>query len=205
MGLLGFIEPCSLGTSLLFLQYLEGRSANAQVAQTLVFTLTRALFIGSLGAAAALAGSAFIGFQKGAWAIMGLAYVALGMLYLLGFADRLNRSFGPEIARLSTLGGATSLGLLFGLNIPACAAPLLAAILGSAALGGAARAGHGFVMLAAFGLALSLPIVAAVLWPAGRRLIDRLGKVSAAAPKAIGVVFVALGLWSLYFALLADV
>lgn len=74
LGLLGFIEPCSVGTSLLFLQYLEGRPPATRVAGTLIFTVTRAVFIGLLGIIAVLVGSAFVDFQKGAWAVMGALY-----------------------------------------------------------------------------------------------------------------------------------
>lgn len=63
------------------------------------------------------------------------------------------------------------LGLLFGLNVPACAAPLLLALLaGTAAAPGVTLLG-GFVSLAVFGLALSLPLVVAVLIPAARGLL----------------------------------
>ena len=114
LGLLGFVEPCSIGTSLLFLQYLEGRPVRVQIAQTLVFTATRALFIGLLGVVAALVGAAFIGLQKGAWAAMGFAYVALGVAYLFGYADRLKHSIGPSLGRLSEVGGAAAMAVLLG-------------------------------------------------------------------------------------------
>jgi len=45
LGLLGFIEPCSIGASLLFLKSVEGNSPAVKVMQASVFTLTRALFI----------------------------------------------------------------------------------------------------------------------------------------------------------------
>lgn len=207
LGLLGFVEPCSVGTSLLFLQYLEGRPAAVQVTQTVAFTLVRALFVGLLGAVAAWIGSAFVGFQKGAWIVMGVLYVMLGAVYLSGRADRLKHSFGASLGRLSTTKGAAALGALFALNIPACAAPLLGALLGSAAVVGANRMAQGFVMLSAFGLALSLPIAVAVAvaWPAGRRLLDRLGGLSATVPKIIGIVFIVLGAWSIRFAFVAEI
>ena len=48
------------------------------------------------------------------------------------------------------------LGLLFGFNLPACAYPLMLALLGPDAVSGALS---GFATLFAFGLALSLPLV----------------------------------------------
>ena len=85
---------------------------------------------------------------------------------------------------------------------PACAAPLVFALLGTAAVGGADSAAlSGFFSLGLFGLTLSLPLVCAVFAPAGRRLIDKLGALAARIPFWTGVVFVLLGLWSIYFGL----
>jgi cytochrome c-type biogenesis protein len=50
LGLLGFVEPCSIGSSLLFVKYVEGRPTSVKLMQAAVFTLTRALFIGAMGA-----------------------------------------------------------------------------------------------------------------------------------------------------------
>jgi cytochrome c-type biogenesis protein len=205
LGLLGFVEPCSVGTSLLFLHYLEGRPPAVQVSQTLIFTVTRAAFMGMLGVVAVLVGAVFVDFQKGAWAVMGLLYIGLGVAYLTGFVDRLKQSLGPGLGRLSETKGAAALALLFGLNIPACAGPLLVALLGTAAVAGSNNAARGFVMLGAFGLALSLPIAVGVLWSTGRRALERLGKLSQRVPKVIGMLFILLGAWSIRFALVAEV
>ena len=62
LGLFGFIEPCSIGSSLIFIKYLEGRKDTRKLAETALFAVTRALFIGSLGVAAVLVGTAFVGF-----------------------------------------------------------------------------------------------------------------------------------------------
>ena len=155
LGLLGFIEPCSIGSSLLFVQYVDGKTAAVKVAQAVRFTATRALIVGLLGAIAALVGTAFIGFQRAGWLLLGAIYVALGIVYLARKATMLMRTLGPRLGRLSGKRGAVALAVLFGLNIPACAAPLLFAILGSAAVGGAgglAQMARGFVSLAVFGL-----------------------------------------------------
>lgn len=205
LGLLGFVEPCSVGTSLLFLHYLEGRAPRVQVVQTLIFTLTRAVFIGFLGAIAVLVGAVFVDFQKAAWALMGLLYIGLGLAYLTGLVDVLKRSIGLGLGRLSASKGAVVLGLLFGLNIPACAGPLLVALLGAAAVTESSNVARGFVMLGAFGLALSLPIAVAVLWSGGRRILERLGRFSSRVPRVIGVLFILLGAWSIRFALVAEI
>lgn len=203
LGLLGFVEPCSLGSTLIMVKHLEGKSAAGKLAQVSIFAGTRAVFIGLLGMFAVVLGAAFLGLQRGAWVILGVAYVLLGLLYLIGKADILMIALGPSMDRLSTSRGSVSLGLLFGLNIPACAAPLLVALLGAVAADGIAggTVASGFVSLALFGLALSLPLVAAVLFAPARRTLDWLAGLSRRLPFWTGLLLIALGLWSIWFAL----
>lgn len=201
LGLLGFIEPCSVGSSLLFVKYLEDRDRAAKVRTTLAFAATRSVFLGALGVGAALLGSAFLGLQRGFWILLGALYVALGGVYLAGRQRLLLHTLGPALTRVGGTRGAAALGVLFGLNVPACAAPLLAAVL--AATLGATAVVQGFASLAIFGLALSLPLVVAVLWTRGSRWLDRLAGLSRRAPLWTGIAFIVLGLWSIYFGLAA--
>lgn len=201
LGLLGFVEPCTVGSHLLFVKYLENKAAAAKLLETGVFALTRALFIGALGAVAALVGSAFLDVQRWFWILLGTAYVLLGLLYLTRQHGRLMRVLGPELSRARDRRGAAVLGVLFGLNIPACAAPLLAAVF--AASLGTASVAQGFWIMALFGLALSLPLVAAVFWARARGWLDRLAALSHRMPFWTGVVFVLLGVWSAYFGVAA--
>jgi cytochrome c-type biogenesis protein len=199
LGLIGFIEPCSIGASLLFLKSVEGNPPSVKIAQATVFTLTRALFIGALGAGAALIGTAFLQFQRGGYIMLGVLYVALGIVYLTGYANRLMTSIGPSLSRLSTVRGSAALAVFFGLNVPACSLPLLAAVLGSAAVAGAANVGQGFAMLAIFGLGLSLPLLVTLAFGRAQRALEWLLGYSHRAPIVIGVLFVLLGVWSIYF------
>lgn len=206
LGLLGFIEPCSIGSSLVFVKYLEGKERLAKLSQVTVFTLTRGLVIGLLGAAAALLGAAFLGFQKAAWISLGALYVAIGGFYVLGKAGFLMRTIGPSLSRLSKARGSATLGVLFGLNIPACAAPLIFALFGTAAAGGATGRpiATGFISLALFGLALSLPLVLAAAFVPARRALDWLAGLSRRVPFWTGVVLIVLGLWSIGFGLFVN-
>jgi cytochrome c-type biogenesis protein len=203
LGLFGFIEPCSIGSTLVFIKVMEGRSPRVKLWQIGVFTATRALFIGALGAVAVVVGSAFIGFQKAMWTGLGVVYVALGVLFLAGRASHIMISLGPGLARIGDVRGSAALGLLFGLNIPACSAPLLFALLGAAAASGVSGAtlASGFSSLALFGLALSLPLAVAVLIPAARRALDWLAGLSGRVPRWTGIVLIALGIWSIWFGL----
>lgn len=168
LGLIGFVEPCSIGSSLVFVKYLEGRNGTAKVVETTLFALTRATFIGLLGASAALIGALFLDLQRGGWLLLGGAYVALGLLVATGRARALMVTIGPGLRTLSGPRASAGLGLLFGLNIPACAAPLLFALLAGSATAPGMTLLSGFVALAIFGFALSLPLVAIVSIPAAR-------------------------------------
>jgi cytochrome c-type biogenesis protein len=203
LGLIGFVEPCSLGSTLIVVKHLEGKSSATKLAQVSIFAGTRAVFIGILGMLAVVLGTAFLGLQRGAWIVLGAVYVLLGLLYVMGKVGVLSVSLGPSLARLSDMRGSAGLGVLFGLNIPACAAPLLVALLSAAAAGGAAGGTlmSGFLSLALFGFALSLPLVVAVVFEPARRAIDWLAGLSRRLPFWTGLMLIALGLWSIWFAL----
>jgi len=202
LGLFGFVEPCSIGSTLLFIKLIEGKRSLVKVGQVATFALTRAIFIGLLGAAAAVIGSAFLRFQKAGWLMLGLVYVAIGILYLTGHIAWLMRSIGPRLAGLGDLRSSAALGTLFGLNIPACAGPLLLALLAASASGATAGGvAGGFVSLALFGLALSLPLVIAVLFERPRRALDWLASLTGRVPRWTGLLLIVLGLWSAWFGL----
>jgi cytochrome c-type biogenesis protein len=198
-GLLGFVEPCSIGSTLLVIKHLEGKGAASKLAQVGVFAGTRAVFIGLLGVLAVVLGTAFLGFQRAAWVALGAIYVLIGLLYLAGRAGALMVSLGPGLARLSDTRGSAALGLLLGLNVPPCAGPLLVALLGAAAAGGASGGtlAGGFVSLGLFGLAMSLPLVLAVLFEPARRALDWLAGLSRRLPLWTGLLLVVLGAWSI--------
>jgi cytochrome c-type biogenesis protein len=203
LGLFGFVEPCSIGSTLIVIKQLEGKSTADKLAQIVVFAGTRAAFIGLLGVLGVLLGTAFLGFQRTAWIALGVLYATLGVLYLTNRIGSFMISLGPSLARLADIRGSAALGVLFGLNIPACAAPLLLALLAAAAASGAAGAtiANGFVSLALFGFALSLPLIVAVLFEPARRALDWLAGLSRRLPFWTGLVLVALGAWSIWFGL----
>lgn len=200
LGLLGFIEPCTIGASLLAVKYLEGASGWNKFKYMLIFSLVRGLLIGMLGLLAALVGSRFFIFQQSIWIILGLVYAGLGTLYLSGRSGWLSRRLGPSLGTLPRRRGSAFLGLVLGLNIPACAAPLLFVLIANTAASAQTWI-QGFISMALFGLALSLPLVLAVLLPQGRHILDRLASLSSRIPRWTGVALLALAVWSLYFGL----
>jgi cytochrome c-type biogenesis protein len=207
LGLFGFVEPCAIGATLLFIKTTEGAPAATKVAQVLGFTVSRAVFTGLLGVLAVLIGSLFLGLQKAIWVVVGLLYAAIGALYLSGRIGVMMRTLGPRLAALSSPAGSVALGASLGLVIPACAAPLLLALLAAAAAGGASGVtlAQGFASLALFGFALSLPLVVAVLFKPARRALDWIAALSRRIPVWTGVLFIALGLFSIWFGLFVTI
>ncbi len=201
LGLLGFVEPCTVGAHVLFLQSLPERAGRWRA--ILAFVLVRALAMGLIGVGFAAVGRALVGAQTALWATFGALYLLIGLGYLTGW----HRAFTRRI-RLAPEGWRTArnpvvLGLAFGLNIPACAAPLIFGLFAAGA--GTATLWAGFVMLALFGLALSLPLVAIDLL--GRRDFALLGRLKLPRPamrRTLGAVFLLLGLWSLWFGFFVD-
>jgi cytochrome c-type biogenesis protein len=202
LGLLGSLEPGSIGATLIFLRHLEGQNAIRKLAQVVMFIITRAIFIGLMGVVAVAFGTAFLGLQKIAWVRLGAIYVLIGVFYLIGRAGALMMPTGPGLAVVANARGSASLGILFGLNIPACATPLIFGLFAAAAAGASGPVlASGFISLAVFGLALSLPLIAVVLFDIPRRTLDWLAGLSERLPFWTGAVFIGLGLWSLWFGL----
>ena len=203
LGLIAFVEPCSVGSHLLFLKFLDRLPERQRLYQTLVFTLARAGLMAGLGVLAAAVGAQFLGIQHGLWMALGSLYVALGLAYLAGGAPWLIRQSDRLLPRVPTTSGGAALGVLFGFNIPACAAPLLAVLLGGAATQAAAGGGmaYGGVSLLIFGLALSSPLVLAVFTQRGRRLLNAIARFATRMPRITGAVLVLLGVWSIGLAL----
>lgn len=205
LGLLGFVEPCTMGSNLLLIKHLEQRPYRSRLMQMLVYTATRALFMGLLGGSAALIGARFFDLQRVLWIGLGAVYLGFGLLYLAGRQGRLMVRLGPVLSRASGTRGSAALGLLFGLNVPACAVPLIVVLLGvsaSQAAGGDAPV-RGFASLLLFGLTLSAPLLLAVLWPPARRALDAVAGLSVRLPRWTGVILAGLGLWSIGFGLFA--
>src|SRR5260370_1976469 len=102
VGLLGFVEPCTMGSTLVFIKHIEGLDRAEKLIEVGLFAITRALFIGALGVTAAMLGTAFLGFQRGAWIALGALYVVIGTVYVIGCAGALLMAagatpFGPAV------------------------------------------------------------------------------------------------------------
>ena len=166
------------------------------------FLLTRSLVAGVFGALITFAGQNLIALQTGMWLVFGLIYLAMGLLFLTGNAGLFKHRIELAPAAWKTAQNPFYLGLAFGFNIPACAAPILFGLLGLAATTGSILAGFGMMFL--FGLFLSLPLVPFALIPRLSQHLEKLAQKLKKTRWIIGVVFVALGIWSIWFGLYVD-
>lgn len=202
LGLLGFIEPCTIGGHLLFLDTQKERSTVEKTKAVLVFLLTRSFMSGLFGVLITLLGQRLISVQTSIWLFLGLFYFVIGIFFLSGNAKWIKRriDFAPD--KWKTAKNPFVLGLAFGFNIPACAAPILFGLLGLAATTGSVLAGFGMMFL--FGLFLSLPLLPFALIPSLAQHLDRFAQKLKQMRWIIGVVFIALGILSIWFGLYVD-
>ena len=202
LGLLGFVEPCTIGGHLLFLDTQKNRSRSGKLNAVLSFVAVRSLVAGLLGALIAFLGQRLIDMQSGIWLTFGLVYLAIGIAFVTGRAGMIKQQFNLAPATWKRASNPVVLGLAFGLNIPACAAPILFGLLGLAATTGTLLSG--FVMMFLFGLFLSLPLVAFAVFPVLTRWLEAQMHKARQIRWIIGLVFVILGIWSIWFGLYVD-
>lgn len=187
---------------MIFVRTLEDRTLAQKLSATAAFTLGRCMTAGLFGLLFALLGQEMIGIQTSLWIGFGTIYVLIGVLLLTNFADPLRRTIGfvPESWKRGRQ--PLVMGLVFGLNIPACAAPVLFGLLGVAAIGQAMSTG--FTMMAVFGLFLSAPILILIVVPEWNHQLAALGHKIGKSRRLIGLLFVAVGIWAIWFAITAS-
>jgi cytochrome c-type biogenesis protein len=202
LGLLGFIEPCTIGGHLLFLETQVARSSREKIKAVLTFVLVRSLVTGLFGALIAFLGKSIINLQTGFWLVFGAIYVTIGFTFFVGRTGLINQKINLAPAAWKRVRNPLILGLAFGLNVPACAAPILFGLLGLAATTGTVMTG--FLMMALFGLFLSSPLALFAAVPKFSQWLEILGEKMKRVRWLIGVVFAVLGLWSIWFGLYVD-
>lgn len=202
LGLLGFIEPCTIGGHLLFLETQKTRTRIAKMEAVAVFVAARSLVAGLFGAVMASLGRLLIDVQTGIWLVFGLIYLTIGVAFLIGKSRVFKKSFTFAPSTWKQAKNPLVLGLAFGLNVPACAAPILFGLLGLAATTGTILTG--FMMMFIFGFFLSTPLVIFASVPSMAARLDRLGAALKQRRWIIGAIFVALGIWSIWFGLFVD-
>ena len=195
LGLLGFIEPCSLGANAIFLSYVGPLARWRRVMEALTFTLSRGVFLGLIGAAAGAVGSTVLAWQRWYILVLGVVFVLLGLLMLTGGSRYLPRLPGPGVGRLQRVPPtAILLGVVFGLSAPACATPLLAALVARSLPLGAAG---GFLQLFVFGVAMSAPLLALAVWRGWQQGLQRLSAVRPYVPYLAGGALLLIGIYGI--------
>lgn len=202
LGLLGFIEPCTIGGHLLFLDTQNERRRREKIHALLTFVAARSLVTGLFGALVAFLGPNLIEAQTGAWLLFGLVYVAVGLTLLLGGSGIIKHKIDLAPASWKRARNPFILGLAFGLNIPACAAPILFGLLGLAATAGTLATG--FAMMFLFGLSLSSPLAVFAAVPRFAVWLETLGARLKRHGWFVGAIFILLGAWSIWFGIYVD-
>ncbi|MFQ5914791.1 MAG: cytochrome c biogenesis protein CcdA [Nitrospinota bacterium] len=194
-GLIGFVEPCSVGANFVFLSYLRARPAAERFGHTLTFVLSRSIFLGLLGGGVAWMGRSILGGSYLYSAGLGGLYFLLGLLALGIYYGLFNLPSGDLGAWLQRKSGlALPMGVVFGMSAPTCAGPLLLALLGKAGISGVA---NGFISLALFGLALSAPLLVIAKSRRASDLLSRVGRHSSRVLLFAGVILILVGFWSI--------
>ena len=193
-GLVGFLTPCSLGVNFIFLAYINGKERAARLKLAITFTLARAVFLSTLGILFALIGQQIVGFEFIYRKAIGLLFVVLGGLFIMnkfGYISFPGAKF-LNYFRQGTGGSAATLGILFGLDIPACSTPLLIYLLGRTVLQG--EVFFGAISLMVFGIAMSLPLVLISFFEGSNNFITRVSRGSGALSYGAGILLMLLGL-----------
>ena len=202
LGLLGFVEPCTIGAHMLFLGGQRTRPMGQRISAALIFLLARLVVMGGFGGLIVVLGQRLIDVQTGAWLAFGAIYLCLGSALLAGWDKMMRHRIGLAPEKWKVASSPLLQGLAFGLNIPACAAPVLFGLIGTATVSGSATTG--FLMMAVFALALSLPLLPLSIAPGLARPLDRLADWLRPRRWLLGMIFVGLGVWSVWFGLFVD-
>lgn len=167
-GIVSFLSPCVLPLVPGYLGYvtgLSGESLEQQRRSRLVagiglFVLGFTVVYVLIGFAAGAVGSALYAHREGLQRVLGVATIALGLVYLgaLRFVPT-SRPLGRRPA--AGLAGAPLLGVTFGLGWSACTTPTLAVIGALAGIGG--NPGRGALLATVYCLGLGIPFLAAGL------------------------------------------
>jgi cytochrome c-type biogenesis protein len=190
-GLIGFIEPCSLGINIIFLNRVKGYSRAKRISETLIFSLVRGSFLALLGASATFIGSKIITLQISFFWVLGGVYIFLGVLAILNMYKPIFK-YEINLSKYLKNKGSIALGFIFGLIIPACAISFVLALIGKSVLLG--NLVEGFISLFLFGIALSAPLVIVSLFNKSNEIIAKIAERTRQIPWLAGMVLIAVGL-----------
>ena len=158
----GSFTPCTLGVNLVMVNQLTKEPRAQRVKSWIQFAVSRAALLAAIGLVIGLLGQLIETFTWWFQMVVNSLIIVMGVLFILSRKKPLLP--GLDLAGRRTLRTAMSpvaMGALFGLNITACVAPLVLALLARTVLIGNWISGG--LALFVFGIMLSLPILIAVL------------------------------------------
>jgi len=185
LGLLGFIEPCSIGINAIFLAHIK------RAGETLLFMFIRASVLSILGISIAFIGKTVFTFQTYYFIILGSFYIFLGVLYIYTVHKGISL-FKINLNKYTKNGNVIVMGIIFGLVIPACAVPLLLALLGRSLLFGDLLGG--LISLFIFGIGLSLPLFLISFSKKAGKILERLSAKVKKIPYLAGIALIIIGI-----------
>lgn len=189
-GLIGFIEPCSLGINIIFLNRIKGFNRVKRISETLIFTAVRGFFLALLGLSAAFIGNKIITIQSSFFLILGGVYILLGVLAVTNMYRPIFK-YEINMSKYIKNEGSIALGVVFGLIIPACAISLVLALVGKAILFG--NLFEGFISLFIFGIALSSPLLLISCFDKSSEIIAKTADKARRVPWLAGMVLIGVG------------
>jgi len=195
-GLIGFIEPCSIGINTLFLSHIQYKKDKNLFWEITIFILVRSLTLASLGFLLAWGGKEFFVIERSVFIVLGALYIIMGIIVLLNKRFPLMKNINMQ-KLVGAHRKSAHLGFMFGLIIPACALPFIFILLGKAIILQSAL--MAFFSLFVFGLTLSLPLYYFGLSKRGLQALTWIGKKVKNVPYLVGAVFILIGIltaWS---------
>lgn len=191
LGLLGFFEPCSLGANSIFLAHTRKLGKAAKLGEALLFLLVRAAVLSLLGLSIAFIGKQLFTFQASYFVILGVFYAMLGAAHVYA------QHKGIALPTLNILprvhkANIVVMAIVFGMVIPACAIPLLLALLGRTLLVGELL--NGWLSLFSFGIALSVPLTFLAMSERAHVILAALRNKTARIPYLAGILLILLGI-----------
>lgn len=158
-GLVGAITPCALGINAVFLGYVAGKPRPRRMWEWLLFALARAALLTALGLTFGLLGQTVGSFVRSYQQLIAWGLITLGVLFILSRFRRVPLPTLSLVGDRAPAGNvsALALGVLFGLDIPACTSPLVLALLAQTVLVGDWL--FGAISLFVFGVGMSLPLL----------------------------------------------
>lgn len=175
-GVAGGFTPCALGINTIFVGALAGKPRRVRLAQWTMLATVRAALLTGLGLLFGLVGEAMGEMAAVYQQAINVSLIVLGILFVV---SRFRPLPLPALSLAGPIGlrgrrSIWAMALLFGLDISACIAPLLLALLAETVLVGDWVAGT--VALFIFGVALSLPSLAVLLVEGATRWLQEISR-----------------------------